>query len=177
MGGRFGGGALAMMKPDQLDNWAARALPGEDAVYSVGARPGDKIGAAARELQAAGLVTMTSKRMDGRLRHIVQRLADPRPSRKVYAAPRGRFAPASDDAKRATRAVLRLLVRAAKRGEPCPTNAELARAVGLKDAVAASYRMRRLVKDGAIVVEEPSPLERRVVTIVASGARTRRARL
>ncbi len=167
-----------MMKPEQLDHWAARALPGEDVVYSTGARPGDAIGAAVRQLHAAGLVTMTSKRMDGRLRHIVQRLPEPRPSQQLRKpVPRGRFTVASDDAKRTTRMVLRQLARAAGRGEPCPTNAELARAVGLKDAVAASYRMRRLVKDGAIVVEEPSPIERRVVTIVATGKKTRRAML
>ncbi|WP_278983233.1 winged helix-turn-helix domain-containing protein [Sphingobium yanoikuyae] len=167
-----------MMKPDQLDNWAARALPGEDVVYSTGARPGEAIGAAVRQLHAAGLVTMTSKRLDGRLRHIVQRLPAPRASQQLRKpVPRGRFTVASDDAKRTMRAVLQVLRRAAKRGEPCPTNAEIARIVGLKDAAAASYRVRRLVKGGAIVVEEPSPLERRVVTIAATGAQTRRAKL
>lgn len=171
------GGAQPMMKPDQLDNWAARALPGENVVYSTGARPGDAIGAAVRQLHAAGLVTMTSKRLDGRLRHIVQRLPAPRASQLGKPVARGRFTVACDDAKQTTRAVLQVLRRAAKRGESCPTNAELARIVGLKDAAAASYRMRRLVKEGAIVVEEPSPLERRVVTITATGARTRRAML
>jgi DNA-binding Lrp family transcriptional regulator len=73
--------------------------------------------------------------------------------------------------------VLRLLAQAASKGLPCPTNAELAKRIGLKDAVAASYRVRRLVQSGAIVVEEPSPSERRVVTIVATGAQTRRAQL
>lgn len=174
--------AGAHRTPDQLSSWAAKAKPGEDVVYSTGVRPGDKIGAAVRALHDAGVVALTSKRVaadqGGGFRFIAQRLADPRPSQRLRRpAPQGRFAAASDDAKRTLRMVLRQLVRAAKRGEPCPTNAELARAVGLKDAVAASYRMRRLVKDGAIVVEEPSPLERRVVTIVASGAQTRRARL
>ncbi len=174
--------AGAQRTPDQMSRWAERALPGEDVVYSTGVRPAEKIGAAVRAMRDSGVVALTSKRLSaeqgGGFRFIAQRLADPRPSQHVRkAAPRGRFAPASDDAKRTTRMVLRQLARAAKRAEPCPTNAELARAVGLKDAVAASYRVRRLVKDGAIVVEEPSPLERRVVTIVASGLRTRRAKL
>lgn len=170
--------AGAQRTPEQMSHWAERALPGEDVVYSTGVRPAEKIGAAVRALHDSGVVALTSKRVDGGFRFIAQRLADPRPSQHVRkAAPRGRFSPASDDAKRTTHMVLRQLARAAKRGDPCPTNAELARAVGLKDAVAASYRVRRLVKDGAIVVEEPSPLERRVVTIVASGHRTRRAKL
>jgi hypothetical protein len=167
------------MKPEQLSRWAARARPGEDVVYSTGVRPGDAIGAAVRKLHASGMVALTSKRVDGGFRFIAQRLPDPRPSqmqgRKL--TPRGRFTVGADSAKATTRMVFQLLRRAAQRDEPCPTNAQLARMVGLKDAVAASYRVRRLVRDGLIRVEEPSPLERRVVTIVASGKQTRRAKL
>lgn len=169
--------AGVMMKPEQLTSWAERALPGEDVVYSSGARPGDRIGAAVRALHDAGVVTMTSKRVDGRLRFIAQRLPEARARRMGKPAPQGRFAPAAGDAKATTRMVFQLLRRAARCGAPCPTNAELARIVGLKDAVAASYRVRRLVKDGVIRVEEPGPLERRVVTIVATGMQTRRAML
>lgn len=171
------------MKPEQLSRWAARARPGDDVVYSTGVRPSDAIGAAVRQLHASGVVTLTSKRISadqgGGFRFIAQRLPDPRPSQLQARKPvlRGRFIAASDGAKATTRMVFQLLRRAAHRCEPCPTNAELARMVGLKDAVAASYRVRRLVRDGLIQVEEPSPLERRVVTIVASGKRTRRATL
>jgi hypothetical protein len=168
-----------MMKPDQFDNWVKAARPGDDVVYATGARPAEGIGAYVRSLHEKGLVTMTAKRGDDGFRFIAQRLSDPRPSQVRARKPvnRGRFALAANDGKMTTRAVLRLLAQAASKGLPCPTNAELAKRIGLKDAVAASYRVRRLVQSGAIVVEEPSPSERRVVTIVATGAQTRRAQL
>lgn len=162
-------GAAMTMQVDQLHSWVARARPGDDVVYDIGVRPGDAIGAAVRALHHSGLVTMTAKRVDGGFRHIAQRLPD-RAARRAPA--RGRVRLAANDAKMTMRAVLRILQQAASRDLPCPTNAELARRIGLKDAVAASYRVRRLVAAGKIVVEEPSPLERRVVTIVATGKST-----
>lgn len=167
--------AGVLMKPDQFRSWVERAKPGDDVVYAEGARPGDVIGGVVRSLKDAGLVTMTSKRVDGRLRFIAQRLTDPRPT--AVPAKRGRFTLGANDATMTTRAVLRILSQAAARGLPCPTNAELAARVGLAGAVAASYRVRRLVQLGKISVEEPSPIERRVVTIVATGKQTRRAML
>lgn len=166
--------------PEQVRSWAERARPGEDIVYAEGARPGDTIGAVVRGLKDMGLVTMTSKRVDGRLRFIAQRLPDPAPSARLRRGPeqRGRFAKREIKGRRtAERLIYKLLVDAAKRGAPCPTNAELATRVGLSGAVAASYRMRRLVAAGDISIDEPSPLERRVVTILASGKQTRRAML
>lgn len=168
------------MQVDQLHSWAARARPGEDVVYDTGIRPGEAIGAAVRNLHDSGLVTMTAKRVDGQFRFIAQRLADPRPSQRAARVPehRGRFALRAVKGRRTVeRLIYRLLVEAARRGLPCPTNAEIAIRVGLSGAVAASYRMRRLVAAGRIAVEEPSPLERRVVTIMATGKRTRRAML
>lgn len=168
-----------MMKPDQFDRWVKNAAPGDDVVYATGARPAEGIGAVVRSLHEQGLVAMTSKRGDDGFRFIAQRLPDPRPSQVRARKPvnRGRFTLAANDGKMTTRAVLRILTQAASKGLPCPTNAELAKRVGLNGAVAASYRVRRLVQAGAIVVEEPSPLERRVVTIVASGKKTMRAPL
>lgn len=168
------------MKPEQFSQWAARARPGEDVVYSTGVRPGDAIGAAVRAMQESGVVALTSKRVEGGFRFIAQRLADPRPSQLLKRGPehRGRFARREVKGRRAPeRLIYKLLVEAARRGAPCPTNAELATRTGLSGAVAASYRMRRLVQSGQIVVQEPSPLERRVVTIVATGKSTRRAML
>lgn len=167
---------MQMMKPEQVQDWVERASPGEDAVYCTGPRPSEAVGAAVRALHERGLVTMTSKRSGDGFRFIMQRL--PTPQQRARAMKnRGHFKTRSDDAKRTTQAVFRQLARAANRGEPCPTNTELARIVGLRDSVAASYRVRCLVRDGKISVWEPSPLERRVVTIAATGAQTRRALL
>lgn len=171
---------MAVMKPDQFRNWVERAKPGEDVVYAEGVRPADLIGGFVRSQADAGLVTMTSKRVDGRLRFIAQRLPDPRPSERIARGPqhRGRFAKRQVKGRRtAERLIYKLLCEAARCNRPCPTNSELAARVGLSGAVAASYRVRRLVAAGDIIVEEPSPLERRVVTIVATGKQTRRAML
>lgn len=165
-----------MMKPDQFRTWVEGAAPGDDVVYATGVRPAEGIGAVVRSLHEKGLVTMTSKRGADGFRFIAQRLANPRQQRGPEH--RGRFAKREIKGRRtAERLILKILTTAAAKGQACPTNAELAKRAGLSGAVAASYRVRRLVQSGAIVVEEPSPLERRVVTIVATGAQTRRAQL
>lgn len=167
------------MEPDSFRAWVERAAPGDDVVYCVGARPSEAIGAAVRAMSVKGLVLTTSRRKDGQLRHIAVRLADrPAPVRARPSAHRGRFVPREDAGRRAVeRAIMRLLTDAARRGAPCPTNKEIAQHAGLSGAVAASYRVRRLVQAGKIIVEEPSPIERRVVTILATGKSTRRAKL
>ncbi|AMK19353.1 hypothetical protein K663_14875 [Sphingobium sp. MI1205] len=166
---------MQALSPDQFEAWVARAVPGEDVVYCTGLRPSEAIGAAVRALHERGLVTMTTKRADEGFRFIAQRLPDPprrvpeRRGRFVRREIRGRYT--------AERMILKILVTAADKGHPCPTNGELARRVGLAGAASASYRMRRLVAAGKIAIEEPSPLERRVVTIAATGKQTRRAML
>ncbi|MEV4934584.1 winged helix-turn-helix domain-containing protein [Sphingobium sp. LSP13-1-1.1] len=167
---------MQMMKPDQFASWVARAAPGDDVVYSMGDRPEKAIGEAVRALHEQGLVALTSKRGANGFRFIAQRLPDPKPVRGPEH--RGRYARREIKGRyTAERMILKILSAAAEKGQPCPTNAELARRVGLSGAVSASYRMRRLVAAGKIVVEEPSPLERRLVTIVATGKQTKRAML
>jgi hypothetical protein len=167
---------VQMLNAEQLFAWVERARPGEDAVYATGERPPADIAAVARGLYDARLVTLTSLRVKGGHRFILQRLPDVRPSQLRLQAQqnRGKFVKSATDGRVTAKAVLRLLSHAASHDLPCPTNAELARRVGLKDAIAASYRVRRLVADGKITVELPSPIERRVVTIIATGKSTRR---
>ncbi|CAD7335268.1 winged helix-turn-helix domain-containing protein [Sphingomonadales bacterium 56] len=171
---------MQLMSPEQMRAWVRQARPGEDVVYSLGARPADTIAAAVRAMHEEGLVAMTSKRVTGGFRFIAQRLPDSHSERAREREPqnRGRFSRREIKGRRtAERLIMKILTAAAEKAQPCPTNAELARRVGLSGAVAASYRMRRLVAAGDIVVEEPSPIERRVVTIVATGKKTRRALL
>jgi hypothetical protein len=71
--------------------------------------------------------------------------------------------------------VLRVLRRAANFSRPCPSNAELAKACGLKDAGQASYQVRRLVQAGAIRVVSQGVGQARVIVIAGSGRRTAQA--
>ncbi|MDZ7894200.1 MAG: hypothetical protein U5M50_04080 [Sphingobium sp.] len=172
---------MQKLTPEALTAWAVRAAPGDTAVYCrAPVSPAADIAAHALTLREAGLITLTRKREGKDFRFIAQRLrVDP-----AAVAPRlvnrGQFGQrVGRDCGSATRrasenAIYRALVRAANRGEPCPTNAELARWAGLSGAVAASYRVRRLVAAGRIAIWEPSPVERRVVTIIASGKATPR---
>lgn len=67
-------------------------------------------------------------------------------------------------------AIYRLLRDAAERGEACPTNTEIAAAVGYRNPWNAGEAMRRLADTGAISVEGRG--RRRVVTIAQGGAST-----
>lgn len=165
-----------MVSPDQLRDWVARSIPGEDVVYGQGERPRREVALYARQLQDAGLVALTSKRERDGFRFIAQRRAGAFEALQARRAVgnRGRFKRKAVLATAET-LILRALKRAAARSRPCPTNAELAAAAGLSGAIAASYRVRRLAQRGLIIVEEPSPIERRVVTIVATRQKTVRA--
>ena len=74
-----------------------------------------------------------------------------------------------------TELVLRAIRRAANLGLACPTNASLATSCGLKDAAAASYRIRCLVQSGQLRIEDQGPGKPRIATIVGTGKQTRRA--
>lgn len=159
-----------MLGPDQMHAWLRRAAPGESVVYSAGDRPGREIAGVARALHEAGLVSLTSKRSAEGFRFIAERRATPIGAPATGRSNRGRFRIKPPVRRSAETTILRVLRMAADRGQPCPTNAELAAIAGLSGAVAASYRMRRLVAAGKIAIAEPGPLERRVVTILAAGA-------
>lgn len=69
------------------------------------------------------------------------------------------------------RAVFRALVRAAERGDPCPTNRALAEMTGEDHEVAASAMVLRLEVDGKIAIRRIST-SRRQITIVSTGKTT-----
>ena len=69
------------------------------------------------------------------------------------------------------RAVFRALVRAAERGDPCPTNRALAEMTGEDHEVAASVIVLRLEADGKIAIRRISS-SRRQITIVSTGKTT-----
>jgi hypothetical protein len=162
------------MGGDDLQDWARGASPGASLCLGVGSAVPAATQPALRTLTDAGLIDIARRRVaDGRYSFEVQR----RSRRYVAPAPTPTRPRGGMHARRAgtvERRVLKLLLVAAVKGLPCPTNAAIARAVGLPDAIAASYRLRRLVARGLIRVDVPAdPRLHRVVTIVASGRATK----
>lgn len=160
----------------EVEAWIAAAQPGDDFVYATG--PALPQGMASvcmvRELVDAGQVrTHVRRNPDSRaLEHVAVR-------RAVAAAAAG-VSPAGVEAPdpngpgaTAARRMMQLLNRAAITGRPCPTNAELAETLGLKNKQAAQYIFNRLVRVGKIRVADFGPRMRRVVTICATGNSTR----
>jgi hypothetical protein len=149
-----------------LDRWAASAAPRARIVYATGPELPREAPAVslARRLADVGLVTLTTEAIEGGRNYIAVRLP--------FAASTAPVAldPLPEDALAAR--VLQRLRRAANLDQVCPTNAELARECGLKDAAVASYRIRKLIAAGKIRVEDQGPNARRIVTIVATGRRT-----
>lgn len=68
--------------------------------------------------------------------------------------------------------VYRLLCRVAERGEPCPTNARIAEALGMESHEQARHRFRQIERARLIRVIEPNRFGTRVIEICATGART-----
>lgn len=66
--------------------------------------------------------------------------------------------------------VLRMIVRAAERGEKCPTNDCIAAAIGAASPSSGPTVLDRLARRGLITVERGNML--RVVTVLATGKRT-----
>ena len=68
--------------------------------------------------------------------------------------------------------LLRLLRRCANMAMACPTNAEAAELLGLKNADRVRYLIRKLVEGRHIAVIDNGPNERRVIRILANGKST-----
>lgn len=164
------------MDGDDFARWCEGAQPGESITYCRGARLSADAAVVPVEMARVGVVELVQRRLSsGDLAYIAQRRSDAfvRPG-DAGRVRRRVSSPGTSPARRAVeRQLYRMLVRTANHHLPCPDNGAIARLLGLRDALAASYRMRRLVAAGLIVVEQGAPGARRVVTIVASGARTR----
>ncbi|MGD9470635.1 MAG: hypothetical protein AB7G24_00895 [Novosphingobium sp.] len=157
--------------------FARAAQPGDRRVYARGEHPPREAVRAMAPLVAAGVLAPISKREAGGFLFMVERgrapLGSMRPPRRGTVRRRR-------VRKTSLAMVFDLLVRAAQRGEACPTNEEIAAQCRLSGKLSASYRMRRLVQAGRIAVEDHSPFGRRVVTILTgpqAGRRTVEAAL
>lgn len=159
---------MSFMGGDDLLRWAESAAPGDSIVYGRGDRPPEDIVRVVGRLSDVGALHPTRRRISaagGEFAFQAQR-GSGKISRVVVRAPsRGRVRSLPVN-RSSDRAVLKCIEAAVKYGQPCPTNAELARACGLSGAVAASYRVRRLVANGRISIIDHSPYGRRVATML-----------
>jgi hypothetical protein len=146
--------------PAQMRAWIDRAAPGHAMVYAAGpGLDGGRHPAAvlARGWQSEGLASLHGPNSEkfGQGRFVaVKRKADggaPDPAGQAAAGARHGSRGALDAR---SRAVLAVLIGAALRGEACPGYRRLAREAGLRDAQAARYRLKKLVRAGLVTVED-----------------------
>lgn len=177
-----GGGAIAprtSSSPESwaidvpaFDRWVAGARPGQRMLYARGEHipRHEPAWAHARELSDDKVITLTSGRDPENKRiHCYYAVRIAAPIAQAVTAPAVEVNEADP-----TALVLRAIRRAANLGLPCPSNASLATSCGLKDAAAASYRIRCLVQSGDLRVEDQGPGKPRIATIVGTGKRTAR---
>ncbi len=160
-----------------FETFVETASPGDRFCYGRGESPPREMVQAMRPFVEAGALLPLRQRDGGGFTFIVERGRG--------ALPRGqRISRGAVRRKRIRKSSLTMvfeaLVRAARRGTPCPTNEELAALCHLSGRLAASYRMRCLVQSGHVSVEDHSPYGRRVVTILTgphAGKATKEAKL
>ena len=150
---------------EDFRRWLQKAAAGDRIDYAGGPSlpHGFPVVAEVRRAIDAGLVLSHHLRGDGGHVYAAVRRADPsRPARGA-----GRPIAGSVAAR-----MLSILEKAAQATRPCPTNAVLAVALNLRNSEQARYIFGRLVDAGLIAVENRGPKQRRIVTILATGART-----
>lgn len=151
----------------QLDGWLTRAKPGDSAIYATGPAldPKNETVALVRDWKDTGEVTCVQRRVEGRLTYQVQRIA-----RRAVEEPKKRLQLDGEFEESAAGKLLRHLARLANAGLPCPSNAVLADAVGLRNEEGARYQLKLLAAAGHVRINKlPAG---RVVLIVETGART-----
>ncbi|CAN5337825.1 hypothetical protein BH10PSE12_BH10PSE12_02970 [soil metagenome] len=156
-----------------FEAWLVAADAGQEIVYAGGpAMPhGMAVVAAVTEATKAGDVRAHTRRVEGRIEYFAVR------RRPEVMARTGRGARDAIAAHSVAGQIFAHLIAAAAAERPCPTNPELARTLGLKDAEAARYGFNQLVAGGRIMVANNGPRMRRIVTIVASGQTTARGKI
>lgn len=158
---RFTIGPLSMaIELAALEAWLAGSVRGDRIVYARGPDLPRSTAAVKRvtALIEARRVIALRERKPGGWDFIAERRADP-----VEAVPPPVAGGLND--------VLRLLRRRINLGQPCPTNAEIAAECNLRNADAASYLFKKLVRAGEIISTDHGPRMRRVVRI-AGGAKS-----
>lgn len=162
---RFTIGPLCWVCPERdFAAWLAQAKPGERLRYAGGPvlPRGEPAVRAATAAKDAGLISTHIARENGACVYIAERLGQVAPASAVWPEPGS-----------AAHRMMDVLRDSAAKTLPCPTNAVLAIALGLKGAERARYIFGQLVEAGLITVENRGPKLRRIVTICSTGKRTK----
>jgi hypothetical protein len=159
----------------ELEAWFDRAKAGETRVYARGPslNPRHEVPMLVRDWYATGEATLCQSR-DQATREVLYHVRRIRPQPADGAARRVKV----DDAWRETAEgrIFLTLVRAANMGIPCPSNADLARAGGLRDADAGRYVLYKLRDAGRVeILPNAGARGGRVVKIVETGRVTAEA--
>lgn len=154
--------------PAAMAEWVEQAGAGHELIYATGPQLGDHAAKAlALHWQEQGLVALKQRRSSRA--HCFDYLAE-----RVGAVAPAPTTSASDGHVRGEMAaLLRILRRCAVRGKVCPSNAELAKELGLRRGEASRRRSRylleRLAQEKRISVTGCGRNAPRVVTILAAG--------
>lgn len=153
MKGAFAG--TSYVDQAQLEEWFAGAPAGAQAIYATGPSgvPTHAVQKLVNEWERTGeIIKLPNVRLGPNLWQYALKRA--RPTRRAAADERSRTRISADPEWRETEAgrIYMTLVRAANLGLPCPTNAALAEAAGMRDADAARYQVKLLRDEGRIEV-------------------------
>lgn len=160
---------------EALRAWLAGAQAGDSFDYAFGAAIDSRarVVMVARHLHDQGLVGLRQQRQPDRSFrfYVVKRTQ----AEEVAVTP----LPGNPTPEPGTELgdMLQHLRELANRNRPCPTNADLARALDLTDADAARYRLGLLHEQGHIRIEQRGPQISRVITITETGKSTSRDRV
>lgn len=149
-----------------FETWLARRGGSPDIIYAQGySLPRGHIAVLlADQAQAAGLVDLVTRvAMSASTAAATDRWFHFIAQRRSRAGAGGAADGATSDA--ADR-VFAHIKRLALVGAPGPTNDEIARATGLKDADAARYQLGKLVSAGRVEIEDNGPRQRRIFSIL-----------
>ncbi len=153
MKGAFAG--TSYVDQAQLEEWFAGAAAGAQAIYATGPVTDPRhpvIQLVQGWIRTGEALPLPQVKLGpGLYRYAFARA---RPNVRAAADQRGKTRVSADPEWRETEAgkIYMTLVRAANLGLPCPTNAALAEAAGMRDADAARYQVRLLREEGRIEV-------------------------
>lgn len=170
----IGAASFMAVSPTALRSWLAKAKPGELFTYATGVHVDrqHQTVVLVRQMTEDGLVCPHHRPgPDGTGReHLVRRRDKGEGASAVLA--RQRVAMPERDTPLGE--CLAMLTRSANFTRPCPTNADIARALGLRNDDAARYLLRQLVEMRLIEVEDRGSRVTRVVTILSGNSAGRR---